>query len=91
MIHYLEEVHVSRDPDRRREAFALCGAFEECSGSGKHSMVQTFSNVTCPQCLKFREAFERDREEERLQAEAEDAYEQHIGRDAWSGGFSKNH
>lgn len=50
MIHFLDSVFTSRDPDRRREAWALCGEMEECSGSGKHSMSQLLLSVDCPRC-----------------------------------------
>ena len=65
MVHFLDYVFRTRDPDGRNEAWSLCDEFEECSSSGKHSMTSYPSKVTCEKCKEVlgREArFARNRD-----------------------------
>ncbi len=59
VIHILDHVNRSRDPDRRAEAVAFYGSFQECSGSGKHSMVHLASQANCQMCIRMKKSQER--------------------------------
>lgn len=50
MAHILKDIYSSRDPDARAEAESLCGCFEECSGSGKHTMTGP-DKAECDKCV----------------------------------------
>lgn len=52
VIHIYKDYYPSRDPDGRAEVLSLCGQWEECSGSGRHSMVGP-ETTDCPDCIKI--------------------------------------
>jgi hypothetical protein len=56
MRHVVEYVALPKDPGARREAFAYCGAHEECSGSGRHGMLLAPKDECCPICKKLWDA-----------------------------------
>ena len=56
VIHVLDRVIRSRDPDARGEALSHCGEYQECSSTGKHSMTRDVSKSTCPTCKKLASA-----------------------------------
>ena len=54
MAHALDTFLSPLSPDGRREAVALCGYSEECSGSGRHGLLSAGdARVTCATCRAY--------------------------------------